>query len=130
MNCKTHARINGVIFLIYAVLFFCLGGFFVSFPVSPEMPSEASTNDLGFFVLFSEIGKLIVWLLIGISIFCGILFGAAGISVWFFNPFARIFGLITSIFSLLLFPFGTITGSYGIWFFSRSDAKDFYNGKI
>jgi hypothetical protein len=49
-----------------------------------------------------------------------------GIGLLKIRPWARIGGIVLSIFDLILFPFGTVVGVYGLWvLFSRETERLF-----
>jgi hypothetical protein len=45
-----------------------------------------------------------------------------GIGLLRFRPWARIGGIVLSILDLVLFPFGTVLGVYGLWVLFSTDA--------
>ena len=47
----------------------------------------------------------------------------AGIGLLRLRPWARIAGIVLSILGLMMFPFGTIVGVYGIWVLFSKDAE-------
>ena len=44
-----------------------------------------------------------------------------GYGLYRFRPWARIFGIVLSILSLIVFPFGTALGIYGLWVLLSKD---------
>jgi hypothetical protein len=46
-----------------------------------------------------------------------------GIGLFRFRPWARIAGIVVSIFDLILFPFHTIVGIYGLWVLFSKDTE-------
>jgi hypothetical protein len=51
-----------------------------------------------------------------------------GIGLWRFRPWSRVAGIVLSILCLLLFPFGTILGVYGLWVLLNKDSENLFTG--
>jgi hypothetical protein len=51
-----------------------------------------------------------------------------GIGLWRFRPWSRVGGIVLSILCLLLFPFGTILGVYGLWVLLSKDSENLFTG--
>jgi hypothetical protein len=50
-----------------------------------------------------------------------------GIGLLGLRPWARIAGIVISILSLLMFPFGTIVGAYGLWVLFSSETERLFS---
>ena len=50
-----------------------------------------------------------------------------GIGLIRLQPWARIAGLVISILSLMMIPFGTIVGVYGLWVLFNKDSERLFN---
>ena len=48
---------------------------------------------------------------------------AVGVGLFRFRPWARIGGIVLSIFDLVWIPFGTIIGAYGLWVLFSKDTE-------
>jgi hypothetical protein len=51
-----------------------------------------------------------------------------GIGLWRFRPWSRVAGIVLSILCLLVFPFGTILGVYGLWVLLNKDSESLFTG--
>lgn len=51
-----------------------------------------------------------------------------GYGLYQFRPWARIAGIVLSILSLIVFPFGTLLGVYGLWVLFSSDGERLFTG--
>src|SRR5712671_5763617 len=50
-----------------------------------------------------------------------------GIGLLKFRPWARILGIVLSVLSLMMNPFGTIVGAYGLWVLFSKDTEPLFN---
>ena len=50
-----------------------------------------------------------------------------GIGLLKFRPWARILGIVLSVLSLMMIPFGTIVGAYGLWVLFSKDTERLFN---
>jgi len=71
------------------------------------------------------IGTSIVTLLVGTSL-PGIF---TGIGLLRFRPWARIVGIVLSVLSLMMIPFGTIVGVYGLWVLFSKDTERLFDAQ-
>jgi hypothetical protein len=74
--------------------------------------------------VLGAIGTLLVICLLILSL-PGIV---VGIGLWRFRPWSRVGGIVLSILCLLLFPFGTILGVYGLWVLLNKDSENLFSG--
>ena len=51
-----------------------------------------------------------------------------GYGLYRFRPWARIAGIVLSIVSLIVFPFGTLLGVYGLWVLFSGDTERLFAG--
>jgi hypothetical protein len=52
-----------------------------------------------------------------------------GIGLLRFRPWARILGIVLSVLSLMMIPFGTIVGAYGLWVLFSKDTERLFNAQ-
>jgi len=52
-----------------------------------------------------------------------------GIGLLTLRPWARIGGIVLSLLSLMLIPFGTILGAYGLWVLFSKDTERLFNAQ-
>jgi hypothetical protein len=52
-----------------------------------------------------------------------------GIGLLKFRPWARILGIVLSVLSLMMIPFGTIVGAYGLWVLFSKDTERLFNAQ-
>jgi hypothetical protein len=50
-----------------------------------------------------------------------------GIGMLRFRPWARIAGIVVSILSLIMIPFGTVLGAYGLWVLFSKDTERLFS---
>jgi hypothetical protein len=74
--------------------------------------------------VLGAIGTLLVICLLILSL-PGIV---VGIGLWRFRPWSRVAGIVLSILCLLLFPFGTLLGVYGLWVLLNKDSENLFTG--
>lgn len=51
-----------------------------------------------------------------------------GYGLYRLRPWARVAGIVLSIVSLIVFPFGTVLGVYGLWVLFSKDAERLFTG--
>jgi hypothetical protein len=52
-----------------------------------------------------------------------------GIGLLRFRPWARIVGIVLSVLSLIMIPFGTIVGVYGLWVLFSKDTERLFDAQ-
>jgi hypothetical protein len=52
-----------------------------------------------------------------------------GIGLLRFRPWARIVGIVLSVLSLMMIPFGTIVGVYGLWVLFSKDTERLFDAQ-
>jgi hypothetical protein len=100
---ETHVKIIGLLYVLIGGFGALAAGLFFGVFGSPAVGSEYSPL-LGIFTL----GIMIAMLVLALPM----IFIGAGLLR--FRPWARWAGTVLSVFSLLHFPFGTITGLYAL----------------
>ena len=53
-----------------------------------------------------------------------------GIGLLKLRPWARVGGIVLSIFDLILFPFGTVIGVYGLWALFSKETERLFGGPV
>ena len=53
-----------------------------------------------------------------------------GIGLLRFRPWARIAGIVLSIISLMMIPFGTVIGVYGLWVLFSKDTERLFTSSV
>ena len=61
--------------------------------------------------------------LVVLMLACSLPAVVVGIGLYRFRPWARVVGIVLSIFDLIWIPFGTIVGVYGLWVLFSKDAE-------
>jgi hypothetical protein len=116
---ETHVKIIGLLYVVIGGFGGIAAGFFFEVFEAPAIGSEYSPL-LGIFTY----GVMIAMLVLAIPM---IVIGA-GLSR--FRPWARWAGTVLSVFSLLHFPFGTITGLYGLSVLLSPDTDPLFNPRF
>jgi hypothetical protein len=52
---------------------------------------------------------------------------AAGFGLWSFKPWARILGIVLCALNLIVFPWGTLLGIYGLWVLLSKETEGLFN---
>ncbi len=68
-------------------------------------------------------GMALVLFLVALSL-PGIIIGIGLVKL---RPWARVAGIVVSIFNLMLIPFGTVVGVYGLWVLFSKDAERLFS---
>lgn len=125
---RDHIRLLGIlniamgclVALIGIVILIVMGGAagFISAQISNDADAQTSAPIVAFIGLCIAIFFLVLALP---SIIAG--WGLLNL-----RPWARILGIIVSIFHLLSFPFGTALGVYGLWVLFSEEARRIFEG--
>jgi hypothetical protein len=120
----THVKVLGVLHIVLGafglvgalILMIIFGGAAGIVGASGDPDAELALPIIG-------LTGLALVLVIGALSLPGII---VGIGLLKFRPWARIFGIVLSIFDLIWIPFGTVVGVYGLWvLFSRDTERLF-----
>lgn len=121
---ETHVKVLGALNIVYGV-FGLLGAVLLVFIFGGAASIAGASGDPEAVVAVPVIGltgMAIVAFVVMLSV-PGII---VGIGLFNFRPWARITGIVVSILSLIVIPFGTILGVYGIWvLFSKETERLF-----
>ena len=121
---ETHAKVLGILNIVcgviglFGALFMLLvfGGAAGAVGVSGDPDAAIALPIIGL------TGAALVFVILAVSVPEIII----GYGVYRLRPWARLAGIVLSILSLLVFPFGTALGVYGLWvLFSKDGARLF-----
>lgn len=111
---EKHIKALGVIFLSFGALGFL--GVLMSLSMLGEGGSSGSSYEFFFIII------LIVFMVFVVPPV------VAGYGLFKMRSWSRVFGIILSSISLLLFPIGTAIGAYGLWILTNEDSKKILGG--
>jgi hypothetical protein len=118
---ETHVKVLGVLHVVLGVLGI-FGAFVLMVLFSGVASAVVAEGDPDAAIAIPVIGitggALVAFLVL--SSLPGI---AAGLGLLKFRPWARILALVLSILALVLFPFGTVLGIYGLWVLLNKDTE-------
>ena len=116
---ETHVKVIGLLYVliggfgaIAAALFFLVFG-------GPPVGSEYSP-----LLAIAILGVMIAMLALAIPMI------VIGAGLWRFRPWARWAGTVLSVFSLLHFPLGTVTGVYALTVLLSPDTDPLFNPRF
>jgi hypothetical protein len=114
----THVKVLGSLQIALGVigLFAAIVLVFVFGGVSSVVAAEGDTDALS---IIGVTGMALVTVVAAVSVPSVII----GIGLVRFRPWARIAGMVISILSLMIIPFGTIIGAYGLWVLFSKDTE-------
>jgi hypothetical protein len=94
-----------------------------SWGAATEVTNSANPKDAGFSLssFNAQLFRLALYLAVP-----GIV---AGVGLFRYQPWARILGIIVSVFGLLRFPLGTIVGAYVIWVLVSKECTRLFESK-
>jgi hypothetical protein len=118
---ETHVKVLGVLHIVFGalgivcafILMIILGGAVTAVAAEGDPDAALAIPILGI-VGAGTVAFLVLASLPGI---------AAGWGLIKFRPWGRILALVLSILALVLFPFGTLVGIYGLWVLLNKDAE-------
>ena len=121
---ETHAKVLGVLNIVCGALglfgAFVLGLVFAAGAVGASGDSDAA-------VALPFIG-LTGMALVEVTVVTSLPAVIIGWGLYKLRPWARIAGIVLALLSLLVFPFGTALGIYGLWVLFSSDAARLFTG--
>src|SRR5262245_42744021 len=114
----THVKVLGSLQIALGVmgLFAAIVLVFVFGGVSSVVAAEGDTHALS---IIGFTGMALVTVVAAVSVPSVII----GIGLVRFRPWSRIAGMVISILSLMIIPFGTIIGAYGLWVLFSKDTE-------
>ena len=121
---ETHAKVLGILNIVSGVLGLCsalllvvvFGGVAGAIGAAPDPDAAVALPIIGL------TGFAVVLLVVVVSLPAVIV----GYGLYRLQPWARIAGIVLSVLSLLVFPFGTVLGVYGMWvLFSKEGERLF-----
>jgi hypothetical protein len=123
----THVKVLGALNIILGgmglitalMIGFIFSGAAVAVGASGDADAAVAIPIIGLTGM-AAVALLTVWSLPGIVI---------GIGLVRLRPWARIGGIVVSILSLIVFPFGTILGVYGLWVLFSKDTEGVFTAR-
>jgi hypothetical protein len=124
---ETHVKVLGVLEIALAslsllaafVLMVVLVGSASAVSISGDPDAQIALPILGI------TGTALVALLVALSL-PGLV---VGIGLLRLRPWARILGIVLSVLSLMMIPFGTLVGIYGLWVLLSKDTERLFGGQ-
>jgi hypothetical protein len=126
---ETHVKVLGVLHIVLgAIGVFCaLLLAFVFLGASGIVGASAAGEDAAIAIpILGITGGALIAFLMATSL-PGIF---AGWGLLRFRPWARILGIVLSIFALILIPLGTIVGIYGLWVLLNKDTERLFAPRV
>jgi hypothetical protein len=124
MNMETHVKVLGALNIVFSALGL-LGAIVLTviFGGAASIVSASGDPDAAFAVpIIGITGMTLVIFLVILSVPGAIV----GVGMLNLRPWARVAGIVVSILWLMMIPFGTILGVYGIWvLFSKETERLF-----
>lgn len=120
----THVKVLGVLHLVLGA-FGLVAAFIllIIFGGAAGIAGASGDPDAALAMPIIGVTGLALVVLVGALSLPGII---VGIGLLKYRPWARIFGIVLSIFDLIWIPFGTVVGVYGLWvLFSRDTERLF-----
>jgi len=121
----THVKVLGVLEIAFGIMGL-MGAAILSvvFGIGASAVTASGDPDAAVALPFIGItGVALVLFLVALSL-PGIIIG---IGLLRLRPWARIAGIVLSILSLMMIPFGTIVGAYGLWVLFSKETERLFN---
>jgi hypothetical protein len=123
----THIKVLAILYLVFAGLsvLFGLAILVIAGAVSSIVGIAADSAEARLAIPFIRLGGTaaavfcFVWAVPGLIV---------GIGLLKRQPWARIFGIVISVLSLMHIPFGTALGVYGLWVLFHRDTERLFAG--
>lgn len=125
----THVKVLGILNIVSGVLGVC-GGLLMMLIFGLGASAVAIDGDPDAAFVLPVIGLTGAALVSTILLFSlpGIIIG---VGLYRFRPWARVAGIVLALLSLIIVPFGTILGAYGLWvLFSKSTEPLFAHPQV
>jgi hypothetical protein len=122
----THVRVLGVLYLGLGVLGLVFAAFmWIGFGgVAGIVSSTADSDDAAIAIpILSLVGTFAMLFIAAFSLPAVI----TGVGLLYFNPWARIVGIVLAAIALLGFPWGTIFGAYGLWVLFNKQTEQLFD---
>jgi hypothetical protein len=119
---ETHVKVLAILYLVFSALsvLLALGIWIITGAVASIVGTAADPTDARIAIPFIRLGGtaaavfVFVWAVPGLVV---------GIGLLKRQPWARIFGIVMSVLSLMHVPFGTALGIYGLWVLFNRDTE-------
>jgi hypothetical protein len=124
---ETHVKVLGVLNIVFGglglltalMLAIVFAGAAAAVGIDGDPDAAVAIPIIGLTGM-ATVSFLAVWSLPGIII---------GIGLVRLRPWARVAGIVVSILGLIVFPFGTLLGVYGLWVLFSKDAERLFTGR-
>jgi hypothetical protein len=123
---ETHVKVLGILNIISGVFGLC-GALMLMVVFGLSAGAVGISNDAGAAVALPIIGLTGMALVI-FAVLMSLPALLIGYGLYRFRPWARIAGIVLSIVSLIVFPFGTLLGVYGLWVLFSKDGERLFSG--
>ena len=123
---ETHVKVLGILNMVWGV--FGLGGALMLMLVFGGAAGVVAVD--------GDADAAIALPIIGLTGMALVIFAVAtslpaviiGYGLTRFRPWARIWGIVLSVVSLIVFPFGTVLGVYGLWVLFSKEGERLFTG--
>ena len=109
----THVKVLGILNIVGGIMGVC-GALLMTLVFGLSASAVAIDGDADAAVALPMIG-LTGAALVSVILLLSLPGIIIGVGLYRFRPWARIAGIVLSILSLIVVPFGTILGAYGLW---------------
>ena len=124
---ETHVKVLGVLNLVFGalglmtalILAVVFAGVATVVGIDGDSDAAVAIPIIGLTGM-ATVSFLAVWSLPGVII---------GIGLVRRRPWARIAGIVVAILGLIVFPFGTVLGVYGLWVLFSKDSERLFTGR-
>jgi hypothetical protein len=121
---QTHVKVLGVLHLVFGALgvlaavtlMLVVGG------VAGLVGASGDPDAMSAIPIIGIAGSFIVMFVMVLAVPSAVI----GIGLLQFRPWAKVAGIVLSIFHLVGFPFGTIIGIYGLWVLFSKDTEPLF----
>jgi hypothetical protein len=123
---ETHVKVLAILNMISGALGLC-GAFMlmVVFGISASAVGISNDPDAALALpIIGLTGMALVTFAVAMSLPAILI----GYGLYRFRPWARVGGIVLSIVSLIVFPFGTLLGAYGLWVLFSTEGERLFSG--
>jgi hypothetical protein len=123
---EIHAKVLGILNIIAGVMGLC-GALVLMLVFGSAAGVVGATGDPDAAIAMPIIGLTGMALVI-FTVLMSLPAVIIGYGLYRLRPWARVAGIVLSILSLIVFPFGTILGVYGLWVLFSKDGERLFSG--
>ena len=125
---ETHVKVLAVLHIAMGALgVFCAFLLMLVFGGAAGMVGAADHPDARFAVPIIGITGMALVLFMLVRSLPGVIIG---IGMLKYRPWSRVGGIVLSIFDLILFPFGTVVGVYGLWVLFAKETERLFGARV